>query len=296
MNPSGSEGTKMKPNRNNKEKTHGTNLSQSQIQLVKQEFSGAKSYASEYRGNTAIAHFFNTRVNRVSEFLREFKSGRVLDVGCGPAIIGNTFRGRPVEYYGVDISEDMIREGLHACGGEHQFHFCSGKIEELPFNDASFDIVLCLGIFEYVMEGNIAMGEIRRVLKPNGVFIATMLNKNSLYRIWKRYGYWKLQRGMNKLSNLIKKMTKRQEGAINNGGEKKGLKSRLYNEKTFRHLITSNKIRVENILYYDFNIFLAPLDLRFPRASVFVSKKLESLCRSKLKFLGTGFMLKCRKY
>src|SRR4030066_1626837 len=43
----------------------------SQYKLVKEEFTQAKSYASEYHGNTPQAHFFNTRLQRVSALLSE---------------------------------------------------------------------------------------------------------------------------------------------------------------------------------------------------------------------------------
>jgi len=267
----------------------------SQIQLVKQEFSRARSYASEYQDNTPIAHFFNTRLRRVSELLGQFKSGRVLDIGCGPAIIGNTFRGRPVEYYGVDISEDMIKECTHAFGADPQFHFSLGKIEELPFPDSYFDVVLCLGVLEYVMDGHAAMSESGRVLKPEGILIATMLNKRSPYRIWQSHGYWKFQNGIKKLSRLIRPMSDRPQGSMKNGDKRKRPEIKLYSERAFRRLITASGVEVEDVLYYDFNLFFSPLDIRFPRGSVWLSRRLELLCKSRLKCLGTGFMLKCRK-
>jgi ubiquinone/menaquinone biosynthesis C-methylase UbiE len=139
------------------------------------------------------------------------------------------------------------------------------------------------------------MREIARVLKPGGVLIATMLNERSPYRAWQSHGYWKFQNGIKKLFRLIKGMGHRKEGPIRRGEKRKRPESKLYSEEAFRHLITSEGIEVEDVLYYDFNLFLSPLDVRFPKISVFLSRKLEPLCRSKLKCLGTGFILKCRK-
>ena len=282
---------KVKPIRTDRQETRSDEHSDLQHERVQQEFSRAKDYSSEYQeGKTPIAHFFNTRLKRVSELLSDFKSGKVLDVGCGPGIIGNTFRGRPIEYYGVDISEDMLRVCNETFGSDPHFRFSIGRIEELKFSDSYFDVVLCLGAFEYVLEGHVAMREIIRVLKPKGIVIITMLNGKSLYRIWQRYIYGKLINGINKLMRLIIR--------TKNDQETQRLirpKTRLYNEKAFRHLLTTEGLEIEDIVYYDFRLLLSPLDTRFPGVSVFLSGKLEFLYRSKFKFLGTGFIFKCRK-
>ena len=264
--------------------------SSSQLQLVRQEFSRAKAYASEYQGNTPKAHFFNARLKRVGELLKDFKAGRVLDVGCGPAMIGHLFRGRPVQYYGVDVSEDMIGECINTFCDDPQFSFSLGRIEELQFPDSYFDVVLCLGAFEYLPEGHVAMKEIARVTKMNGIVIVTMHNPFSPYRVWLRYGFGKLRNALNKLVRLIK-------GRRNGQGAKAPQRpvSRVYSEKALRHLFASEGVRVEDVVYYDFNLFFAPLDALLPDASVYVSRKLEFLCRTKLKCLGTGFIIKGKK-
>ena len=267
----------------------------SQLQLVKREFSRANDYSSEYnQGDTPTAHFFNTRLKRVSELLGDFNSGRLLDVGCGPAIIGNTFRGGPVEYYGIDISEDMIKECRNAYGNDPQFNFSAGRIEDLPFPDSYFDVVLCLGAFEYVLDDHVAMSEIARVVKPGGIAIITMLNGKSPYRAWQDHAYWKFRNRLSRLARLIKWAPRQESGKTGWQGGKKP-KVRLYGETAFRRLLASKGLETEDVVYYDFNLFFSPLDARFPRASVSLSRKLESLGRSRLKFLGTGFILKSRK-
>jgi ubiquinone/menaquinone biosynthesis C-methylase UbiE len=261
--------------------------SESQHKLVKEEFTRAQSYASEYHGVNSKSHFFNTRLQRVSELLSEYNSGRVLDIGCGPATIVNMFRNKPIEYHGVDISKEMIKVCTDTFKNDQKFRFSLGNIEELPFHDSCFDAVLCLGAFEYVVDGYVAVNEIVRVLKPKGIVIITMLNGMSPYRLWQRFVYFKLWNIINKLVWII--------NGIRNGQKRKKSKHTIYRETAFRHLLTSGGLMIEDILYYDFNLFFSPLDSLFPAASVFISSKLEFLCRSKLKSLGTGFILRCRK-
>jgi 2-polyprenyl-3-methyl-5-hydroxy-6-metoxy-1,4-benzoquinol methylase len=76
---------------------------ESQHELVKKEFSNAKNYALEYQMRTPIGHYFNVCLQRVSELLERFQRGNILDIGCGPGIACNLFRGRPTQYYGIDI-------------------------------------------------------------------------------------------------------------------------------------------------------------------------------------------------
>jgi ubiquinone/menaquinone biosynthesis C-methylase UbiE len=147
-----------------------------------------------------------------------------------------------------------------------------------------------LGAFEYLPEGHVAMKEIARVTKMNGIVIVTMHNPFSPYRVWLRYGFGKLRNAPNKLLRLIK-------GRRYDQGEKvpKRPVFEVYSEKGLRHLFASEGLRVEDVVYYDFNIFLSPLDALFPKVSVHVSRKLEFLCRSRLKCLGTGFIIKGKK-
>jgi ubiquinone/menaquinone biosynthesis C-methylase UbiE len=191
----------------------------------------------------------------------------------------------------VDISEDMLKVCIDTFGDDPHFRFSLGRIEELQFSDSYFDVVLCLGAFEYVLEDRVAMSEIARVLKPNGTLIITMHNGTSPYRIWQRRFYWKLKNGISKLKRLA--VETRNEGG-GKGSEKASFK--IHSKTSLQRLLSSCGLETEDIMYYDFNIFLKPLDSLFPRTSVFISKKLEFLCRSRLRFIGTGFILKSRKF
>lgn len=264
-----------------------------QHELLKSEFMRAKAYAHEYLGENPLAHFFNTRIRRVSELLTGFHQGKVLDIGCGPAVVANIFWDKPIEYHGVDISEAMIEVCRESFGNSPQFTFSIQEIETLGFADASFDVVLCLGVLEYVLDEPAAIREVARVLKPGGILIATMLNKTSPYELYDHYIHGKLSGGIRKLVRLIRRLAKRRD-EMRYAGPKRPL-TRLLGEKAFQKLLTSEGLRVEDTLYYDFHIIPPPMDSIMPRVSLFLSRNQEFLCRSKLKFLGRGLMVKGRK-
>jgi ubiquinone/menaquinone biosynthesis C-methylase UbiE len=179
----------------------------------------------------------------------------------------------------------MIEECTSRYARFETHHFCRGQIEKLPFRDSCFDIVLCLGALEYIYDAGAAIREMSRTVKKNGIVIVSMLNKISPYRVWERIVYafvWNWIKTFMGLSNGIK-------------DKKTCLKPELWmiSEKSLSHLMTSGGLDVKDVVYYGFNLLPTPLDSKLAKKSVQLSQKLEVLYRSKLKMIGTGFLMKC---
>src|SRR5688572_11313769 len=91
---------------------------------------------------------------------------RILDVGCGTGanlkMLGLYGRAE-----GVDISEQAVefckRRGLESVK--------LGAIEELPFEDQSFDIITALDVLEHLDDDAAGLQEIKRVLRPGGMLL-----------------------------------------------------------------------------------------------------------------------------
>lgn len=103
-----------------------------------------------------------------------FKVERVLDVGCGVGQVLYPFVGLKGMYgVGLDPSAQACQMGRdfyaeHAPGARARF--VCGQAEELPFPDASFDVVNC-GLALPYMDNARAIEEIARVLRPGGIFL-----------------------------------------------------------------------------------------------------------------------------
>jgi len=54
------------------------------------------------------------------------------------------------------------------------YWFLSGSAYSLPFNDNSFDLVVCSEVLEHLHEYKDAIKEISRVLRPGGQFLASV--------------------------------------------------------------------------------------------------------------------------
>jgi ubiquinone/menaquinone biosynthesis C-methylase UbiE len=247
---------------------------------IQQFDSSADSYADLYEGNSPTAYFFNIRQKIIYALLNKCHPGRILDVGCGPGMMVDYCVNKGWEFFGVDISKEMIDECNKKFGQIDSVHFSVGKMQKLEFPDNYFDVVLCMGALEYVDEEDKAIAEISRVLKPYGLFIISCLNQASPYWLWNRWILYPL-------INLIKKIKRKTIEEVPH---------REFRERDCcRRLLSSHQLNVLDVVYYGFNIFLPPSDLKFPRLSVQTSKRLEHLSRSPLKWLAMAFIIKAKK-
>ena len=98
---------------------------------------------------------------------------RILDVGCGDgSASGGWLAGRCAGYVGVDVSPAAV-EAARARGLDARVIEDAGT---LPFEDASFDGVLCTEVLEHLFDPLGALEEIRRVLRPGGRVVMTVPN------------------------------------------------------------------------------------------------------------------------
>lgn len=94
-----------------------------------------------------------------------------LDVGCGTGeLIDIILKQEPGKRFtGIDISDEMIRIADEKLDGAASF--IVGDSEDLPFDDCSFDVVICNHSFHHYPAPEKVLVEIRRVLKGGGLFI-----------------------------------------------------------------------------------------------------------------------------
>ena len=97
---------------------------------------------------------------------------RVLDLGAGAgsdAFYASLFVGPSGKVVGLDMTEAMHDKSERNRGGSFDnVEFVSGHVEEPPFEDESFDVVISNGVINLSPEKDRVFSEIRRLLKPGG--------------------------------------------------------------------------------------------------------------------------------
>lgn len=122
---------------------------------------------------------------------------RILDIGCGSGRhVAAAYALDRVRVVGADpcfgdLKKARERLRIHDYLGEHG-HGCwslsAADITHLPFDDATFDLVVCSEVLEHIPDHHRAMAEIVRVLKPGRPLVV------SVPRRWPEAICWWLSR------------------------------------------------------------------------------------------------------
>lgn len=96
---------------------------------------------------------------------------KILDIGCGNGDISQYF-SKNNTVWGVDVDDRRKPEN-------NGFTYATVVSEELPYDDAYFDVVLSHHVIEHVKDQELHLQEMKRVVKPDGVVYVATPNKSS---------------------------------------------------------------------------------------------------------------------
>jgi ubiquinone/menaquinone biosynthesis C-methylase UbiE len=129
------------------------------------------SQASAYLNSSV--HASGGDLERLGSVLARFSDARLLDMGCGAGHASFVAAQHVRETVAYDLSAQML-EVVASAASERQLDSlttCQGYAERLPFDDASFDIVISRYSAHHWHDVGQALREVRRVLKPGGRMI-----------------------------------------------------------------------------------------------------------------------------
>lgn len=130
---------------------------------------------------------------------------KVFDFGCGSGFLVGELQKKGFQAYGSDVSHEAIEYGKNRGVENLKFHEGGG----IDFPDGSFDLVLALDVFEHIEDDNKALGELNRVLRPDGMAIITVPAYMFLWGVqdevshhFRRYTFLELTEKVKKNSDL----------------------------------------------------------------------------------------------
>lgn len=100
----------------------------------------------------------------------------LLDVGCNAGInISWVHNQYPqAEYYGIDILQDAVSQARQKC--PYATILCDNIEDMIAVKNEYFDYILLLDVLQHLSDPLKVLKEMKKVLKPNGIIIATIPN------------------------------------------------------------------------------------------------------------------------
>jgi ubiquinone/menaquinone biosynthesis C-methylase UbiE len=139
----------------------------------------------------------------------------ILDVGCGTGNLTMEVKmcgGTDSEVYGIDAAPEMILKAVQkATDKQLNIRYQVGLVEDIPFPDNKFDIVLSSLMLHHLPNDLKYQGisEISRVLKPGGRFVAVDLdppligNLRTIVDAMRVNGFTEIRRGRTEFRTMF---------------------------------------------------------------------------------------------
>jgi len=147
------------------------------ISQDKKKIDWSENYWKEMLVYQRKSMWFEDTLAKLASWLG-LKSGMTaVDVGCGLGYLGYTYWsyfGEGGRYLGVDISSNLLQDAVKgtkdwSLNGE--IYFITADAYKLPFPEDFADLVMCQTLLMHLKEPELALSEMMRVVKPEGLIM-----------------------------------------------------------------------------------------------------------------------------
>lgn len=186
--------------------------------------------------------------------------GAALDAGMGPGRLCVELARRGFTVAGVDASAGMVELARQRLPGA-EASLRHATIEELPFDDSSFDVVVATGVLEFAQTAK-ALCELERVLRPGGLAVVSYPNAHSIYGRWKGRCWYPLSRSAK--SAVTRRRERVPEGRA------------PLPEERLRVLLDDAGLEPGKVAHSSYLLVPTPIDTLLPRFAELVGRRLET--------------------
>jgi SAM-dependent methyltransferase len=158
--------------------------------LVQQHFRSTLPYWEQiYADRTVYGRIYQERAHRAiacADGLGLSSGASVLEIGCGPGVITTALARTGVTVWAIDSLQEMVERTnamAYGAGVGSRVFAQVGHIDRVPFANAMFDLVVVIGVSEWLVSLTEPLREIFRVLKPGGHLIISADNNWPLHQI-----------------------------------------------------------------------------------------------------------------
>ena len=158
--------------------------------LVQRHFRSTLPYWEQiYADQSVYGRIYQERARRAIDYadgLGLSAGTPVLEIGCGPGIITTAIARMGATVWAIDSLQEMVERTMamtQRAGLGSRVFAQVGHIDNVPFADATFELVVLIGVSEWLVSLTQPLREIVRILKPGGHLIISADNNWPLHQI-----------------------------------------------------------------------------------------------------------------
>lgn len=126
----------------------------------------------------ALYHLNKPRFEFFDRHATNWQGLKTLDVGCGGGFSCEFMAERGAIVSGIDQSQKCVQTAKnHALISGFKIDYRQGLAENMPYDDNTFDVVICVDVLEHVADYKQVVSEVHRILKPGGLFFFDTINR-----------------------------------------------------------------------------------------------------------------------
>jgi SAM-dependent methyltransferase len=239
---------------------------------------GSAYYDRNYGRPTPANYLRRLRRTTMTSLLAPWgASGRILDIGCGPAILFPEVLERCSEYYAVDLVPSNLAH-LTASTADARIKPVCGDLDTLEWEPNTFDVIICSGAMEYTTNAGANLVKLTTWLRRGGFLICSFPNGASPYRLWSEYVYTPLSQTLHGLRGKASPEYKRF----------------LFDARDVAGSLRRQNVDV-NVVFFGHKLLPQPLDRLFGRLDCKLSEYLHGRPHSLMDRLCADFLISATK-